>query len=53
MTATTLTQQSEGVVLEVVPYLFARREYITAEDASTTACKTTTTSPVAEYTPDD
>ena len=37
----------------VLPLLYVRREYLAAEDGSTTTCRSTTTNPVPEYTPDD
>lgn len=35
------------------PLLYARRERVVEADGGTTACRSSTTSPVAEYTPDD
>lgn len=53
MPVTTLRHETDADLLAVEPYLFASREYITAEDGTTTTCKSSATSPVAEYTPDD
>lgn len=35
------------------PLLFERREYVVEMEGTTTACVSSTTSPVKEYTPDD
>ena len=49
--ATVIRPQAANV--PVAPLLFQKRAYVVEMDGQTTACISSTTSPVKEYTPDD